>query len=275
MIDGFLERLWWRAPVVPLVRLAGPVGEIGLRRGLTLARVEPLLEAAFAIRRAPAVALAVDCPGGSAVQSALIAARIRKLAESKKKPVLVFVEDVAASGGYWLASAGDEIFCDPSSILGSIGVISAGFGLVEAIGRLGVERRLHATGPQKGLLDPFQPEREPDLEVLREIQAGILDEFLAQIRARRGERLKIAPAELTSGRVWTGRRAVELGLADGLGQAHAVLRERFGENLRIRRIESRRSFWRARLGLDGADVVGEVATGLDDRAARHRLGAGA
>jgi ClpP class serine protease len=153
-------------------------------------------------------------------------------------------------------------------------VISAGFGLVDAIGRLGVERRLHATGPQKGLLDPFQPERAPDLEVLREIQAGILDEFLAQVRARRGERLKVAPPELTSGRVWTGRRAVELGLADGLGQAHAVLRDRFGESLRIRRIESRRSFWRARLGLDGSDVVGEVATGLDDRAARQRLGAG-
>ena len=175
-----------RPPTIPAVRLAGVIGSVGLAgRGLTLAGLERALDAAFAHRHAPAVALLINSPGGSPVQSALIADRIRALADEKSKPVLAFVEDVAASGGYWLACAADEIYADPSSIVGSIGVISAGFGFEDALARLGVERRVHATGEHKGMLDPFRPERESDIELLRGIQADILERFIAHVRDRR------------------------------------------------------------------------------------------
>ena len=179
-----------RPPTIPAIRLAGVIGSVGLAgRGLTLAGLERALDAAFA-RRAPAIALLINSPGGSPVQSALIADRIRALADEKSKPVLAFVEDVAASGGYWLACAADEIFADPSSIVGSIGVVSAGFGFEDALARLGVERRVHTTGERKGMLDPFRPERESDIELLRGIQADILARFVAHVRDRRGGRLK-------------------------------------------------------------------------------------
>src|SRR5215204_6562708 len=201
---SFLSRLIPRrfrksSPVVNLVRLHGAIG-VGspLRPPLTAKDVGPLLERAFT-KNVAAVALSVNSPGGSPVQSALIHSRIRALAAEYKIPVYVFCEDVAASGGYWLACAADEIFADPSSIVGSIGVISAGFGFTEAIERLGIERRLHATGERKALLDPFRPERADDLVLLKEIQQEILGRFIAHVRERRGDRLQGLDGNLFDG----------------------------------------------------------------------------
>lgn len=243
-------RFWRRAPVVPVVRLAGVIGEVGLGgRGLTLAGLERTLDAAFALRRAPAVALVINSPGGSPVQSALIAGRIRALAAEKKRPVLAFVEDVAASGGYWLACAADEILVDPASIVGSIGVVSAGFGFQEAIARLGIERRVHTAGKSKALLDPFRPERPEDVELLKGVQREIHALFIAWVRERRGGRLKDEGAgeELFDGRVWTGAEGVRLGLVDGLGEVRAVLRARYGERTRLLPVNPRRGWLLRRL----------------------------
>src|SRR3954452_22835963 len=269
-------RRWRRPTLVPAVSLAGIIGGAGLGgRGLTLAGLERALDAAFGPKHARAGALLINSPRGSPVQSALIAGRIRSLAEEKKLPVLAFVEDVAASGGYWLACAADEIFADPSSIVGSIGVVSAGFGFAEAIGRLGIERRVHATGARKALLDPFRPERPEDLELLREIQGDILGGFIAWVRRRRGTRLKEDAGELFDGRIWTAERALGFGIVDGLAEPRAFVRERFGKEARLRVLEPRRGIL-ARLlrrgGPDVAAVVGEVLAGLEERALWQRYG---
>ncbi|MBI5163135.1 MAG: S49 family peptidase [Magnetospirillum sp.] len=240
-------------PVVTVVRLNGLIAAGGgmLRGGLNLAGQEGILKAAFAPRRLAAVALAVNSPGGSPVQSALLGARIRAHAEERHVPVLAFVEDVAASGGYWLAAAADEIFADASSIVGSIGVVSAGFGVHEAIARLGIERRLHTQGERKRMLDPFLPEKPEDVARLMALQADIHDAFKAWVRQRRGARLTADEATLFTGEVWTGRRAVALGLIDGLGDLRSVLRARFGEKVRLKPVGGRRGGWlRRRLGLD-------------------------
>ena len=250
------------------------IGSVGLAgRGLTLAGLERSLDAAFAHKHAPAVALLVNSPGGSPVQSALIAGRIRDLAREKNKPVLAFVEDVAASGGYWLACAADEIFADPSSIVGSIGVISAGFGFEEAIARLGIERRVHATGERKALLDPFKAERPGDLELLKQIQGDILARFIAHVRDRRGDRLKGSDAELFDGRVWTGDGALGHGLIDGLGEARATIRARFGEHARLSVANPRRGLLRRlRLRAGPAHILDDALAVLEARAHWRRFG---
>jgi serine protease SohB len=264
---------WQRRPVVPAIRLSGIIGSLGWRgAGLTLAGLERLLERAFAAKRAPAVALLINSPGGSPVQSSLIGGRIRRLADEKKRPVLAFIEDVAASGGYWLACAADEIFVDPSSIVGSIGVISAGFGFQEAIGRLGVERRVHTTGPNKGMLDPFRAERAEDLLMLREIQGSIYDSFKTHVRARRGGRLKGDDATLFDGRIWTGAAAVELGLADAVGEAYAVIRERFGPEARLVPMSRPRPWLQRRLGLGADQVATGIGAAIEERALWARYG---
>jgi signal peptide peptidase SppA len=271
----FFLRPWRRGrPSIPAVRLAGVIGSAGLAgRGLTLAGIERTLDAAFAHRHSLAVALLVNSPGGSPVQSALIAQRIRDLAEEKDKPVLAFVEDVAASGGYWLACAADEIYANACSIVGSIGVISAGFGFEQAIGRLGIERRVYTTGDRKALLDPFQAERPGDLELLKEIQDDILGRFVAHVRARRGERLRGSDGELFDGRVWTGDRALAHGLIDGLGEARGTIRDRFGKDARLMVANPRRSLlrrlrWRA----GTAHILDEALAVLEEQAYWRRFG---
>ena len=235
-------------PVVPVLRLAGIIGAISpLRPGLTLAGLAPLLERAFRLPGAKAVALAVNSPGGSAAQSSLIHARIRALAAERKLPVLTFVEDVAASGGYWLACAGDEIHADATSILGSIGVVSASFGFPELLNRIGVERRLYTTGPHKAMLDPFRPEQPGDVERLKEIQGDLFESFKALVRERRAGKLKAPEGELFTGAVWSGRRALEMGLIDGLGEMRQVLRARYGEKVRLIAIGGRRGWLSRRL----------------------------
>ncbi len=219
-------------PVVPVVRLSGVIGAVTpLRPGLTLAGIARVLERAFSYRYAKAVALVINSPGGSPVQSRQIYLRIKQLAAEKKLPVLVFVEDVAASGGYMIACAGDEIICDPSSILGSIGVVGGSFGFQEAIRRLGIERRLYTAGEHKAMLDPFLPENPDDVAKLKAIQREIHGIFISLVKESRGARLNGADETLFTGEYWAGDSAIALGLADGIGDLRSTLRARYGEKV--------------------------------------------
>ncbi|MBR0848921.1 S49 family peptidase [Bradyrhizobium diazoefficiens] len=220
------------AAVVPVVRLSGVIGAVTpLRPGMTLAGIARVLERAFSVRNAKAVALVINSPGGSPVQSRQIYLRIKQLAAEKKLPVLVFVEDVAASGGYMIACAGDEIFCDPSSILGSIGVVGGSFGFQEAIKRLGIERRLYTAGAHKAMLDPFLPENPDDVAKLKALQREIHQIFIALVKESRGARLKGADETLFTGEYWAGETSIALGLADGIGDIRSILRARYGEKV--------------------------------------------
>jgi serine protease SohB len=231
-LAGLLPARLRRLPVVPVVRLSGAIGAVTpLRPGLTLAGVTRILERAFAVRNAKAVALVINSPGGSPVQSHQIYTRIRQLADEKKIPVLVFVEDVAASGGYMIACAGDEIFCDPSSILGSIGVIGGSFGFQDLIKKVGIERRIYTSGEHKSTLDPFLPENADDVARLKAIQREIHDTFITLVKNSRGARLRGEDSFLFSGEYWAGERAVSLGLADAIGDLRAVLRARYGKKV--------------------------------------------
>lgn len=235
-----------RAPLVPVIQLAGPIGTtMPLRSGLTLAGLAGSLKKAFAYRHAAAVALAINSPGGSPVQSHLIHGRIRSLAGENGTPVYAFCEDVAASGGYMLALAGDEIYADPSSIVGSIGVISAGFGFDRLIEKIGIDRRVYTAGKSKLTLDPFQPEKTADVKRLKALQQDVHDMFIALVRERRGERLADSDDALFSGEFWSGRQAKALGLVDGLGDMRTILRDRFGEEVRLRPVGGGRG-WLAR-----------------------------
>ena len=265
-------------PVVAVVRLAGIIGQLGpLRRGLALASLAPVIERAFRMRRLAAVALAVNSPGGSPVQAALIAGRVRALADEKGIPVFAFAEDVAASGGYWLALAADEVFADASSIVGSIGVVTSGFGFPELLKRAGIERRLHTAGDNKAMLDPFLDEKPGDVEHLTAIQGDIHETFKEHVRARRGDRLTAPEEELFSGAFWTGGRALELGLIDGIGDMRQVLRERFGDKVRLRPVGVRRGWrpWRSGTIAAPADP-GDWASGLvaavEERVMWNRFG---
>lgn len=254
-------------PVVSVIRLSGTIG-VGsaLRRGLSLAELAGPINRAFKQPRLKAVALAINSPGGAAAQSALIAKRIRDLAEEKDVKVYAFCEDVAASGGYWLACAADEIYAQESSLVGSIGVIASAFGFQEAIKKVGVERRLYTAGENKSLLDPFQPARKKDVDRLKRLQGEIHESFKSYVRARRGDRLKGKEEELFSGEIYAGRKAQEVGLIDGLGDLRGILRERYGERVQLRRVDGEKGWLRRRFGLSqltGA-AAGGTALGLAD-----------
>lgn len=259
---AWLKDRFRRGPVVPVVRLSGVIASGGLlgSRGLSIENVAPLLKRAFDMRGAKAVALAVNSPGGSPVQSALIGQRIRLLAAEKDVKVIAFVEDVAASGGYWLACAADEIIVDPSSIVGSIGVISAGFGFQDLIARIGVERRMHTSGERKSMLDPFRPEKAEDVERLHRLQAEIHDGFKDWVRERRAGKLKADEATLFSGEFWTGKRGLELGLVDGTGELRTTLQARYGAKVHLPVIGPRRRLL-SRLGL-GTSIGGMAIDGI-------------
>jgi serine protease SohB len=264
---GFLDRFTAR-DFAAVIRLEGVIGA-GPRFGapaLTDAGLAPLVEAAFRRGKPKAVALAINSPGGSPAQSSLIAARIRRLADEHRVPVHAFVEDVAASGGYWLATAADDIHVDPNSIVGSIGVISASFGFQDLLARQGVERRVHTAGEDKSLLDPFRPERPEDVARLKRLQAQIHENFIAQVRNRRGDRLR--GDNLFTGDIWIGQSGVEVGLVDGIGHLAPVMRARYGKDLRFRVLSPRRPLIR-RLGLPG---VAELLGGAEDRALWARFG---
>ncbi|MEJ1157796.1 S49 family peptidase [Prosthecomicrobium sp. N25] len=243
--------------VIPAVRLSGPIGLVNpISGGMTLATVAGRLERAFAAPRAPAVAILINSPGGSPVQSRLIFERIRQLAEEKDKKVLVFIEDVGASGGYMIACAGDEIVADPSSIVGSIGVVSAGFGFVDLLDKLGIERRVHTAGENKAVLDPFRPEKPEDVEHLKALQLEIHETFIDLVRERRGSRLRHDEEGLFTGLFWTGRKALALGLVDALGDVRSFVKERFGAEAKLRLIQEPRGLFGRRLGGAGGAALG-------------------
>lgn len=268
---------FWRRkdPVVAVLRLGGPIGSMpGFRQGLTLESLAEPLEAAFSSRRTTAVAILLNSPGGAPVQADLIKTRIEALAKEKEKPVFAFCEDLCASGGYWIAQAADEIFAHPASVVGSIGVITAGFGFQEALARLGVERRVHAQGEHKGMLDPFRPERPEDLERLAALQTDLYERFKAVVRARRGTKLKEDRDDLFSGAVWTGGRALELGLVDGLGDLRTVMRDRYGKEVAFRFYGEAKPLWR-RLGFAGAaapDLARSIIAAVEERSMWNRFG---
>ncbi|NDR57272.1 S49 family peptidase [Aliiruegeria sabulilitoris] len=254
-----------KPPVVSVIRLNGMIASGP--RGLNDAGTAEMIERAFRKGKPVAVALAINSPGGSPAQSSLIAARIRRLAEEKNLPVTAFVEDAAASGGYWLACAADDIIVDANSIVGSIGVISASFGLHEAISRIGVERRVYTAGQSKSFLDPFRPEKEEDVTRLRVLQDEIHRNFIAHVQARRGDRLT-KELDLFTGDVWIGQRSVEMGLSDGVGHLAATMKERYGDLVKFVNHGPRRSLLR-RFGLS---MASSVAAEVEERALWARYG---
>jgi len=261
--------------VIPTVRLSGVIMAAGgpLRPALSLASVAPLLQRAFAQSEAPAVAISINSPGGSPVQSRLIFQRIRDLAAEKKKHVIVACEDVAASGGYMIACAGDEIIADPSSVVGSIGVVSGGFGFVDLISKLGIERRVHTAGQNKATLDPFRPERPEDVEHLKELQLDVHRTFIDLVKERRGAKLGDDP-NLFTGLFWSGVRGKELGLVDRLGDLRSVVRERFGDKAKLGLVQQKRGFLAFRgaaPGTVGAFDPARLGAGLLEAAEERAL----
>ena len=262
-------------PVVTHVVLNGAIGMgTPLRPAINFKGCSDVLDRAFARKGIAAVALSINSPGGSPVQSALIHTRIRQLADEHKVPVLVFCEDVAASGGYWLACAGDEIYADESSIIGSIGVISAGFGFVEAIGKLGIERRVYASGESKSMLDPFRPEKAEDVSHLQSLQADVHDAFKNLVRARRGAKLKAAESDLFTGAFWSGRQALDKGLIDGIGHLNTVLKHKFGDKVVLRNVTAPQGWGLKRLGFGAAtpDFAAAALDAIETRAMWSRFG---
>jgi signal peptide peptidase SppA len=289
LLDRLMEwmpaRLRRGTAVVPVVRLSGLIGAVTpLRPGMTLAGIAKTLERAFTMKNAKAVALLINSPGGSPVQSRQIYLRIRQLAAEKNLPVLVFVEDVAASGGYMIACAGDEIFCDPSSILGSIGVVGGSFGFQDLIKKIGVERRLYTAGEHKAMLDPFLPENPEDVARIKALQREIHAIFIALVRQSRGVRLKGADDVLFTGEYWAGETSVSLGLADAIGDLRATLRARYGDKVLMPVVAPSTGLLSGLLGrksagagtlvqLDGiAGLPDEVISALESRAIWAKFG---
>jgi signal peptide peptidase SppA len=281
-VDGFRSILPLRfrggLPIVPVVRLSGTIGlSTPLRPGLTLATCARSLDRAFGLRKASAVALVINSPGGSAVQSHLIHRRIRALAAEKELPVIAFLEDVAASGGYMIACAADEIVADVSSIVGSIGVVGGSFGFQGLLEKLGVERRLYTSGDHKAMLDPFLPEKPEDVERLKAIQREIHEMFIGLVKERRGAKLTGPETDLFSGEFWTGSRALELGVVDRLGEMRSFLRERFGDKVVTPLIAADRGLFGRRapgigFGIEPPSLAEDIVSTLEARALWARFG---
>ena len=272
-----IDRLWSRAPVVAVLRFEGVIMSRARRDGVSLASHAAAIERAFRVSNLVAVAVVVNSPGGSAVQSALLFRRIRELADEKRVPVIAFAEDVAASGGYWLALAGDEIFSEETSILGSIGVISASFGFSQLIDRLGVERRLHTAGDRKSMLDPFLPQNPSDVQRLTVLQQDIHRAFKEHVQRRRAGKIDTSDESLFNGDVLTGRMALNRGLVDGIGELRGVMRARYGDKVKLRSFAAERrrwSLWR-RLPFtarEPVDAIGDVADWIEARLLWARFG---
>ncbi|MEM9638628.1 MAG: S49 family peptidase [Pseudomonadota bacterium] len=253
-------------PTVAIIRLSGMISASG-RGTLNDASLGPVIEKAFSRGKPDAVVLEINSPGGSAVQSSLIGGRIRRLAEEKKVPVIAFVEDVAASGGYWLAAAADEIYADDSSVVGSIGVISASFGAHEFLVKQGIERRVYTAGKSKSMLDPFRPENPEDVARLKELLEDIHVNFKEHVTARRKGKLP-EDRDLFTGEIWLARKAVELGLIDGVGHLKPMMQERFGEKVKFRRYGVRKPL----LSRFGAQIMGDALHGIEERSAFAQFG---
>jgi signal peptide peptidase SppA len=275
---GFFSRLFRRTPIVPVVRLSGPIGmSMPLMSSMSLASVSKQLDKAFSYRRAAAIALVINSPGGAPTQSHLIHQRIRQLAEQNKKKVIVFVEDVAASGGYMIACAGDEIVADTYSIVGSIGVVSASFGFDKLIKKLGIERRVYTAGESKRQLDAFKPERPEDVRRLKELQTKIHEDFIALVKKSRGKRLNGPDKALFNGEYWLSEQALKYGLIDAVGDLRGHLKKRFGKNVFAPLIAPPGGFFSRRIpGMSGAimgdDWAKNALAALEERALWGRYG---
>ena len=258
--------------VVPHVRLTGIIGSGGrFKQGMELANQRDILKKAFSVKKISHVAISINSPGGSPVQSHLIYSYIRQLAEKSKIKVIVFAEDVAASGGYFIACAGDEIYANSSSIIGSIGVIYSSFGFTELIKKIGVERRVHTAGKNKSTLDPFLEEKKEDIERLKNIQLDLHKDFINVVEKSRGEKLKKSEVELFSGEFWSGTKSKELGLIDEIGDANQVLREKFGEDVIIKKFEKSKS-WLSKKLSSSNDHVDQVANILEEKSIWQKYG---
>ena len=273
-----------RAPVVPVLRFSGAIGVVTpLRPGLSLATSASAIDKAFSMRGAKAVAIQINSPGGSAVQSMLIYKRIRALAAEKDLKVYVFAEDVAASGGYLLALAGDEIYADPSSIVGSIGVITATFGVTELIAKIGVQRRVYTAGESKDTLDPFLPEKPEDVERIKALQRDVHQAFIDLVKTRRGAKLEKADINLFTGEFWSGKRALELRLIDGLSDLRTKMRELYGDEVRLKLVAPSTSWFRRRrsvfaegggfeFGFSPGSFAADLISAIEARALWSRFG---
>ncbi len=260
---------WFKKqPKVAVLRLAGAIGiSSPLNPGLSMALLADIIERAFEQKGVKAVALQINSPGGSPVQSSLIAGRIRALSEEKNIPVYAFCEDVAASGGYWLACAADEIYVDESSIIGSIGVVSSSFGFVEAIRKLGVERRVFTAGKNKVSMDAFLPLKEENVNRLKSLQLEIHESFISMVLKRRGEKVADAPEDLFTGEFWTGKRSVELGLVDGISDVRSKMREIFGDDVELELVEPKKGFFGRTKKLGVSLQAGSLLSQNSDNAA--------
>ena len=258
---------------IPTLRLSGVIGQAGLMRsGLSISNLDKLIDKLFADKKSPAVALIINSPGGSPTQSSLIADKIIKKAKENNKKVLAFVEDVAASGGYWLACASDEIFIDKNSIIGSIGVISPGFGFVELIKKIGIERRVYTSGKSKNFLDPFKEEKTDDISRLKNIQEQIHENFISYIELRRGSKIsKKDFDEVFSGLFWVGDKAIELGLADGIGSIYEIINEKFGKKAKIKFIDQKKSFLQRKLSTSLINTD-EIIEKIEEKAMWSKFG---
>lgn len=263
-----LKRFFDKAPVVAVIPLHGVIASGGGKlRGenLNLLGLAQVINDAFEVKGVKAIALSINSPGGSPVQSSLIAKRIRQLADEKEIPVFAFAEDVMASGGYWLGLCADEIYADENSVVGSIGVISAGFGFTGLMEKLGVDRRMYSAGENKAKLDPFSPEKESDVEWLKKLQVEIHENFKTYVKDRRGDRLKKRKdKELFSGDVWTGPRAMELGLIDGISDLRSFMREKYGDKVKFHLLAGRRSWIQKTLGLGTQSIAADAVEAVID-----------
>ena len=264
-------------PYVPIIRLTGVIGSNGAilgGEGLTIDALAEGLSRVFQKWRPKGIALIINCPGGSPVQTSLIAHRIECLSKEEDVPVFAFIHDVAASGGYWLATAADEIYANPSSIVGSIGVITAGFGFQDLLKKVGIERRVYTAGINKMQLDPFQDEKKEDIKHLKDLQKAIHQNFIDQVKRKRGDRLTAKDSELFNGNVWTGEKAVELGLIDGIGDVREVMRDKFGEDVQLREVTVTPQTMLSRIGLTSLKGMSSraILSAFEERMIWNRFG---
>ena len=258
--------------IIPHIKLSGVIGNVGkFKQGIDFSGQEEIISKAFSVRKSPCVAITVNSPGGSPVQSHLIYNFIRHHAKRNKKKVIVFAEDVAASGGYLIACAGDEIYSNSSSIIGSIGVIYSSFGFTELIKKIGVERRVHTAGKNKSTLDPFLDEKKEDIERLKNIQLDLHKDFIEVVENSRGPKLQKNEEEIFSGEFWSGRRAKELGLTDGIGDANQILKEKYGENVIIKKFEKSKG-WLSKKLSSSNDQLDQLANILDEKSIWQKYG---
>ena len=260
--------------IIPHIKLSGVIGNVGkFKQGIDFSGHEEIISKAFSLKKAPCVAITINSPGGSPVQSHLIHDYIRQLAKKNKKKVIVFAEDVAASGGYLIACAGDEIYANSSSIVGSIGVISASFGFQEAIKKIGVQRRVYTAGKNKSTLDPFKEEKEEDIERIKKLQLELHSDFIEVVKKSRGVKLKDPEKNNTfTGEFWSGSASINLGLIDGIGNAEQILREKFGEDIVIKKLEKQKSFIEKKLSSSIDNQIDNIASVIEERALWQKFG---